>query len=240
MINAVVDIIRLLNEGNVIPFQADEKTKINLYSDDVELYIDSSGIENKYYYFAKFKMDDEKKDNLEQIESVVLNNEAYAVIGEPNPSNSYMILLWEVDKIDENIYPYIIEIEENEFFYKKYIFYYTKKELDCFITWYKELQENGESSLTTILDYLQRLDDESKQVEFLTRLLIKVPFLNPVFPKAIMNDFDIIVQKKINTKRNKHIESIQTINNIFMTAMDDEDYDIETLSNVIYQKLMEE
>lgn len=240
MINTIVDIIRLLNEGNVIPFQTDKETKINLYSDDVELYIDSSGVENKYYYFAEFKMDDEKKDNLEQIESVVFRDDTYAVIGEPSPSDSYMILLWEVEEIDENIYPYIIEIEENEFFYKKYIFYYTKKELDCFMMWYKELQENGESTLTTALDSLQKLDDESEEVKFLTRLLIKVPFLNPVFPKIVMNDFGKMVQQKITSSRQKQKALIETVNNIFMSAMDNEDYDIESLSNAIYRKLMEE
>lgn len=240
MINTIVDIIRLLNEGNVIPSQTDKETKINLYSDDVDLYVDSSGIDNKYYYFADFKMDDEKKDNLDQIESVVINNEAYAVIGEPSPSDSYMILLWEVEKIDENIYPYIIEIEENEFFYKKYIFYYTKKERDSFLKWYKELQENGESTLTTTLDSLQELNDESEVVKFLTRLLIKVPFLNPVFPTAHMDDFDKMVQKKINTMRHEQKGLIQTVNNIFMMAMDNETDDIEALSNEIYQKLMGE
>ncbi len=240
MINTIVDIIRLLNEGNVIPFQTDKETKIDLFSDDVELYVDFSGIDNKYYYFADFKMDEEKKDNLDQIENVVLSNDAYATIGEPRPSDSYMILLWEVEKIDENIYPYIIEIEENEFFYKKYIFYYTKNELDCFMRWYKELRENGESSLTTTLDYLQELDDESEVVKFLTRLLIKVPFFNPVFPKAIMKDFDKMVQKKIDTIRHKQKESIRTVNNFFMKAMDNGDYNIETLSNEIYKKLMEE
>lgn len=240
MIKTIVDIIRLLNEGKVIPFQADEETKINLCSNNVELYIDSSGAENKYYYFAEFKMDDEKKDNLEQIESEVLSDDAYTVIGEPSPSDSYMILLWEVEYINETINPYIIEIEENEFFYKKYIFYYTKKELDCFMAWYKILQENGESTLTTVLDALQELDDESEVVKFLTRLLIKVPFLNPVFPKAVMNDFDKMVQQKITTSRHKQKVLIETVNNIFMSVMDTEDHDIETLSNVIYQKLMEE
>lgn len=240
MISTIVDIIRLLNDGNVIPFQADKETKFNLYSDVVELYVDSSGNENKYYYFAEYKMDYEKKDNLDQIESILQNNKAFADNGKPSPSDSYMILLWEIEKIEDCIYPYIIDIEENEFFYKKYIFYYTKKEFDCFISWYKELQENGKSNLTKTLDSLQKLDDESEVVKFLTRLLIKVPFLNPVFPKTVLDDFDKMVQQKIMVIRNKQKASIEMINNIFITAMENEDHDIEALSNVIYQKLMEE
>lgn len=116
MIDVIIDIIRSLNEGNVLPFQKDAETKIDLYNKDVELYIDYSGNEKKYYYFAELKMDDEKDDNLPQIEDILRNNEALAVIGEPNPSDSYMILLWQIENIDESIYPYVIKIEENEFF----------------------------------------------------------------------------------------------------------------------------
>ena len=101
MIDVIIDIIRLLNEGNVLPFQKDAETKIDLYNKDVELYIDYSGNEKKYYYFAELKMDDEKDDNLPQIEDILRNNEALAVIGEPNPSDSYMILLWQIENIDE-------------------------------------------------------------------------------------------------------------------------------------------
>lgn len=136
MIDVIIDIIRSLNEGNVLPFQKDAETKIDLYNKDVELYIDYSGNEKKYYYFAELKMDDEKDDNLPQIEDILRNNEALAVIGEPNPSDSYMILLWQIENIDESIYPYVIKIEENEFFYKKYVFYYTGQELKSFMDWY--------------------------------------------------------------------------------------------------------
>ncbi len=118
MIDVIIDIIRSLNAGNVLPFQKDAETKIDLYNKDVELYTDYSGNEKKYYYFAELKMDDEKDDNLPQIEDILRNNEVFAAIGEPNPSDSYMILLWQIENIDESIYPYVIKIEENEFFPK--------------------------------------------------------------------------------------------------------------------------
>ena len=208
MIDVIIDIIRLLNEGNVLPFQKDAETKIDLYNKDVELYIDYSGSEKKYYYFAELKMDDEKDDNLPQIEDILRNNEALAVIGEPNPSDSYMILLWQIENIDESIYPYVIKIEENEFFYKKYVFYYTGQELKSFMDWYHILSEKGSSDLTELLQELQSLDEGAVQVDFLTRLLAKVPFFNPVFPKAVMNDFDKMVQKRIDGIRQTHKEKV--------------------------------
>ena len=208
MIDVIIDIIRSLNEGNVLPFQKDAETKIDLYNKDVELYIDYSGSEKKYYYFAELKMDDEKDDNLPQIEDILRNNEALAVIGEPNPSDSYMILLWQIENIDESIYPYVIKIEENEFFYKKYVFYYTGQELKSFMDWYHILSEKGSSDLTELLQELQSLDEGAVQVDFLTRLLAKVPFFNPVFPKAVMNDFDKMVQKRIDGIRQTHKEKV--------------------------------
>ena len=45
MISIIMDIIRLLNEGNVIPMQKDQDTKIDLYNDKVQLFVDASGEE---------------------------------------------------------------------------------------------------------------------------------------------------------------------------------------------------
>lgn len=240
MIDVIIDIIRSLNEGNVLPFQKDAETKIDLYNKDVELYIDYSGNEKKYYYFAELKMDDEKDDNLPQIEDILRNNEALAVIGEPNPSDSYMILLWQIENIDESIYPYVIKIEENEFFYKKYVFYYTRQELKSFMDWYHILSEKGSSDLTELLQELQSLDEGAVQVDFLTRLLAKVPFFNPVFPKAVMNDFDKMVQKRIDGIRQTQKEIIGIINNIFNEAIESGNADIQKISDTIYRELMGE
>lgn len=238
MIDIIMDIIRLLNEGNVIPMQKDRNTKIDLYNDQVQLFVDSSGEENKYYYFAEFAIDDEQ-DNLAQIEDVVSNSDVYTVIGKPKPSNSYMILLWKVEQIDESLYPYIIQIEENEFFYKKYVFYYTEKEQKCFSEWYGTLNIDKKPVLDTVLEALQSLNDESDQMQFLTRLLSKVPFFNPVFPKAVMNDFSKMVRQKIDGIR-KQKNTVEMINDIFIKSIEEETFDTEVLSDMIYQKIMEE
>lgn len=113
MTSIIMDIIRLLNEGNIIPMQEDQNTKIDLYNDKVQLFVDQLGEERKYYYFSELEMNDENQDNLAEIEEVALNSDAYTVIGKPKPSDSYMILFWKVNQIDESLYPYIIQIEES-------------------------------------------------------------------------------------------------------------------------------
>ena len=47
MIDIIMDIIRLLNGGNVIAMQKDQNTKIDLYNDQVQLFVGSWGEENK-------------------------------------------------------------------------------------------------------------------------------------------------------------------------------------------------
>lgn len=48
MTNIIMDVIRILNDGNIIPKQEDGNTKIDLYNDKVQLYMDTSGLERKY------------------------------------------------------------------------------------------------------------------------------------------------------------------------------------------------
>ena len=79
MINTILDIIRLLNDGNIVPMQKDEDTKIDLYNEKVQLFMDASGEESKYYYFSELEINDENQDNLAEIEDVALNSDAYTV-----------------------------------------------------------------------------------------------------------------------------------------------------------------
>ena len=57
------------------------------------------------------------------------------------------------------------------------------------------------------------MNDESEPVQFLTRLLSKVPFFNPIFPKAVMNDFGEMVRQKIDGTR-KQKKNVEMINDI--------------------------
>ena len=120
------------------------------------------------------------------------------------------------------------------------MFYYTGQELKSFMDWYHILSEKGSSDLTELLQELQSLDEGAVQVDFLTRLLAKVPFFNPVFPKAVMNDFDKMVQKRIDGIRQTQKEIIGIINNIFNEAIESGNADIQKISDTIYRELMGE
>lgn len=236
MIDNVLDIIRNLNSGSIIPNQKDDITKIDIQSDIVELYRDISCKKIKYYYLAKFELDEENGDNMSMIESEIMKAENYE---RPNPSDSYMILFLKVEDINESLYPRIIQIEENEFFYKKYVFYYTEKEKKSFCEWCSSLEESGKPTLDEVLINAQNLDDDSEQIGFLTRLLSKVPFFDPVFPKAIMSDFNNMVEQRIKGIR-KNRDNIEMINKLFIESVEGDDFDTELLTQKIYENLMEE
>lgn len=56
MINTILDIIRLLNDGNIVPMQKDEDTKIDLYNEKVQLFMDASGEESKVNLWTSYKI----------------------------------------------------------------------------------------------------------------------------------------------------------------------------------------
>lgn len=243
MTNKILDIIRKINGGSVIADQSDEISKVDLFADNVNLYIDE--FNSKYYYFADLVVDEEdrKKNNLGQIEKSTVNNlDAYIKVEPPSPNSSYLILFWKVSTIDESIYPQIIQLEENEFFYKKYVFYYTQDELDGFLKWYDEASSNGKGKLSDLLELLSdpSVDVDTPHIRFIIRLLTKMPFIKLVFPRAVLKDFDSIVNAKINSTRGGTREEIKELDSIIAEAINLENSTVDTISNIIYKKLMEE
>lgn len=101
------------------------------------------------------------------------------------------------------------------------------------------MKTNGKPMLDTVLEEVQLLKDESEQVQFLTRLLSKVPFFNPIFPKAVMNDFGEMVNQKIDGIR-KQKKNVEMINDMFIRSIEETSFNVEVLSDMIYQKILEE
>lgn len=243
MISNILDIIRKLNGGSVITGQVDETCKVDLFSDVANLYVDESN--SKYYYFADLVIDDNdhRKSNLGQIEkSTVKNSEAYVAVAPPKPNSSYLILFWKVAAINESIYPQIIRLEENEFFFKKYVFYYTQEELDAFSGWFSQMSSAGKVGLSDLLEELSgaTVNFDTPDVSFFIRLLIKVPFWNLVFPQAILRDFDSIVDFKIAGTRGSTSEKVKELDSTIAKAIASGVTTVDAISDTIYNSMMEE
>lgn len=236
MTENLINIIRALNGGSVLSNQKDKASGVNLYTDKACLYIDEN--DSKYYYFADLIVEN-NKSNLGEIEKMTVGNtEPYMAIDPPEASNSYLILFWKVACIDESIYRQIIRLEENEFFFKKYVFYYSEEEYNAFIRWYSSLTE------TKLSDLIEKIFDENSDFElphisFLIRLLIKIPFWNITFPKAVLKDYDSIVSAKIDLSRGIGGQAIKELNLTLTQALETDNFTADSIAEVIYKIGME-
>lgn len=230
LINRILDIIRKLNDGNIIKNQPDIETQINLYEEGLWLYRDFDG---KNYLFAEYGPD---KSNLNKIEKLTYNNENLSF--NLNPSDSYLILFQMVNSIDESLYSAIIEVEENEFFFKKYIFYYTEQEYLAFMDWTKEFPAK-ENYLQMLINRLPVSSESSEEnyFKFFVRLLIKVPVLNPIFPKTEMVNFESLVEEKLESVK-KEKEELRIFNTEITEILATHGDDIEDIVDSIYTKFL--
>lgn len=198
MLDSFIKIISTFNEGNVI-YQTDNKdSEIILGNSNIKLYTTN----NKFYFLSEYN------DDYNVIEDSIRENDVVSQLEELKPNNSYLILFYKIEEFNEQISKKIIKLEENEFFYKKYIFYYTQEEFESFKEW---LDSNSYNSLSEILE-LSECDPktESLYMKFLLRLVIKIPFLNVRFKKIELENFDAILSEQLNRIRQNRDE-VQTL-----------------------------
>ena len=243
MLNELINIIKLLNNGSVLPDQSDADSKENLNSEMVSLYIDKK--HHKFYYFAEFVVDEltKTKNNLVNIEKIIndkkttnKNSKDYL------PENSYLILLWKVANINEDIYPLIMKQEENVFFYKKYVFYYEEEEYRAFIDWRDGLGDNIGRTLKDLISEINKstVDFEKPHIRFLARLIIKIPFCKLTFPKRSIENLEGKIIQEINIATGESGEKVKELNNMISNLIESECSDTESIANKIYDKMMEE
>lgn len=239
MINNILDIIRILNSGSVIPNLSDKDCEVNLSSEIATLYIDTSN--SRYYYFADYATEkgDYKKNNLCSIENITLKNSTiYETVDRPIPNSSYLILFWKVEFVDDSINSHIIQLEENEFFFKKYVFYYTQDEFDAFNKWFEKINPKDISSMIEELS-AQTADLNAPYASFLIKLLIKIPFFNIKFPKAILNEFESILYSKITNTRINNSKNLFDLDYKISQAIDLRKTPVE-ICDLIYSEILED
>lgn len=223
--NEIINIIRDLNSGSIIPNIPDEKAYHELGSELCKLVIDNF---NKYYFLANFE------DNISVIEGLTINNDkAYLSISRPIPNSSYLICFYCVDKIDTTMFKKVISLEENEFFYKKYIFYYTIGEYEAFIQWYEKQKSVGYTSIESLIC----LDEvtaqiQSPHIQFFLRLLIKLPFICIDFKQSNLMDFPSIISEMIDGIRTNK-QDILTLDKLIDEALNNQ-LSVDEISNILF------
>ena len=202
MLNEFVAIISSLNNGTVISGINNDDTEILLDEPSVKLYCTNY----KHYFLSEYQ------DDYDIIEKNIKNNQIVKEIKDIRPNNSYLVLLYKIDSFDEDVSKKIIRLEENEFFYKKYVFYYTEGEYESFREWFNK---RPEKSLSNILK-TEECSPESADLymQFLLRLIIKVPFLNIEFKKMELENFADLLNIQLEGIRNNKEEVHKTFNRL--------------------------
>ncbi|SCL85428.1 ABC-three component system middle component 1 [Sporanaerobacter sp. PP17-6a] len=220
-----LDIVSILNGGSVVFDDKENKSEIKLGLDNLRLYFAN----NKYYFIS------ELKESLAEIEKEIFENEIVKTFSSRQPNNSYLILLYNVKSISNDVYKKVIKLEENEFFYKKYVLYYTDNEFTDFMNWWNQIDKKALLELLMDEDLDPNIPDN--HIHFLFRLLIKTPFIHLEFPKAKMANFDDLLDKKLQRLTSDKFE----VNEIYKYLLKSlEHFNSEEISDSLLKKIIEE
>lgn len=230
---AIIDIIKELNGGCVIENVNDDISEHSLGTEECRLFVDNK----KYYYFSNYIIIDEDFDNMLDIENYTINNmQAYYNIKKPVPHSSYLTLFYEVPEINDEVYKKVISLEENEFLFKKYVFYYTKEEYNSFVKWYAHQKLSGNIKIDDILN-IANLSEQihNTEIQFLLRLFIKIPFVKLNFKQAVLSDFGILLNQQLDGMRQNKNEIIELNNklNSMISANETDEEIVERLFNEV-------
>lgn len=231
----------LLNIGgkSVLTQRQEEKIECPVLLDDkivVTWDQQQDGNSKKYYIIALFSPEG-SKDTLSMMqieEKLEKQNELFEQIGLPEAGNSYLVLLYPVDKISNYIYKQAMEEEEISIQFKRYMLYYTETEFDEAQKW---LAESDSRCLDrTLLKELELLDD-SIPADFLKRVLIKIPFFQLAFTSRELPEFSVILHNKINGIRStSDRDEALRINSMISDNM----MDAKAIAETLFQELEEE
>lgn len=231
IMNEFINMLSKLNGGNLFAGQENSYIEINLHSKISKLFVDR--FDDKFYFFAEY-LSDGHKDNWNQIQKDTVYNIEVFGKNKPNPSDSYLILFWKINKVDDVIYSKIIDIEENEFFYKKYVLYYTQEEYDALNKWLTQEEDLNIEKVLAIL--AAEADEMSLYAKLLVRIIIKIPFWTLDFPSAVLEDFDHMVDEKISKMHNASKTEIQKMKEFIVNNY----ADANTLADAIFSEYLRE
>lgn len=204
MNNEIINLVKELNNSSIISNITDEESVI---LDNNFMFL--KGNYSKYYCVFDYKFNNINNEEsianhmLSEIENDIIGNELIKQI----PANLiYSIIILKVNQINEELYKTIIKIEEDEYFSRKYVFYYNEEELNAFNSWREKCKLNSFESLLNHKENANLLENknDSMGLKFMLRLLVKLPFVKANIESTCINDFDEELNSQINKIKNEN------------------------------------
>ena len=229
MLNDMIDMLSQMNGGQLFDFVDNPSAEKKLNNNCARLFVDE---DNKKYFFAQYE-DYGKNDNYCEIEmATALDRDVWDGL-KIAPCDSYLILFWNVKILDDYVFKRIIEMEESESFYKKYVIYYTDEEMNELKRFLDSLEN---VCLESIINELSaQKSGENNQLA--KRILVKIPFWRLTFPTVNLSDYEFLVTNSLFSARGDSRYSQDEIYKI-KEIVDDVECDTEIAANRIIKEFL--
>ena len=239
------------------------KDIIEILEKSEEIKFEVKSTEDYKYYFIKglygkvFLLCEERKnleDTLKIVEKLCISDE---VLKDMWPQFIYVIIMKQVNQVNNQTLKEIISVEENEYFCKKYVLYYEKKEIDALKEWMNKENEYKLGNMINLDDCVRYMNEEEKKeveeeedkkeegdkkgkyaVKMLLRLLIKCPFVQYRFDKKVFEDFDAELDSKLKGIRKIDKKRMMEYKEIFFDKLEPDN--IENMVDLFIQSVRKE
>lgn len=167
----------------------------------------------KYFFFWNAQQPMEQLETVDSLIDLYFGNDII-------PQDTYLILFSGTKELNENYYKKIIEVEENEFRYKKYVCYYTESEIEC-------LKNNQGEIFSTKEDFFKTYTEFKRDEQFtlLYRMIIKVPIIKMSFDQKKLENFQDLYEMRRKETDRYTINQIKEVEDFIFKDIPDERLD---------------
>lgn len=183
--NKILEIIKKYNRTLITNIEDCESV---IYDD--EFVILKNAINN---YFCIFEANEEVEDTEKIVANIEKSCRENMILSKIKPQFIYAIVILRTSYAEDKLYKKIIEIEENEYFCKKYVFYYSDDEVNKFKAWAKKNNKNTFNELINLESNnkdINKSDQNAIALKFMLRMIIKFIFIKVCIGSKELISFD--------------------------------------------------
>ncbi|MBC2196607.1 ABC-three component system middle component 1 [Listeria booriae] len=150
------------------------------------------------------------------------------------PQDTYAIFIYRVNEINEETYRQAISIEENEFVFKKYVFYYTEQEFNLYCSKKDRIQFDDNIWRSNWIEDITNIISK-----FILRLVIKVPIIKLNFSPRKLDSYKDILKNEITLNKIEN-STIEELENLIEEQLEINNRDVGQVANSLLEKLLKE
>lgn len=220
--NEILEIIKRYNETLITDMSDLESVVYN-----EEFVILKNAINN---YFCIFEANEDICDTEKIVTNIEKSCRENIILSKIKPQFIYSIVIMKTSYADDKIFKKIIEIEENEYFCKKYVFYYSDDEKKEFESWAKKKKKNTFNELINLETNnrdINKSDKNAIAIKFMLKIIIKFIFIKVNIDNKKLISFDNELIKQLakisdeNVKKNLNLFDEEKLDKLISMDLDE-------------------